>query len=69
MIAFLWIPTYHKSRPGIFIEPALRTNSHVDAAVLDFAKASDKVTHHSLLQKLKQYNLNIDVIGWVEIFL
>ena len=47
----------------------LNRHSQADVAVLDFAKAFDKVPHHRLLQKLKQYNLDNDVIGWVESFL
>ena len=47
----------------------LNRHSQADVAVLDFAKAFDKVPHHRLLQKLKQYNLDNDVIWWVESFL
>ena len=47
----------------------LNQHSQADVAVLDFAKAFDKVPHHRLLQKLKQYNLDNEVIGWVESFL
>ena len=47
----------------------LNRHSQADVVVLDFAKAFDKVPHHRLLQKLKQYNLDNDVIGWVESFL
>ena len=44
----------------------LNRHSQADVAVLNFAKAFNKVTHHRLLQKLKQYNLDNDVIGWLE---
>ena len=47
----------------------LNRHSQADVVVLDFAKAFDKVPHHRLLQKLKQYKLDNDVIGWVESFL
>jgi len=36
---------------------------------LDFVKAFDKVPHRRLLVKLKHYNLNQQVIGWIESFL
>ena len=47
----------------------LNRHSQTDVVVLDFAKAFDKVPHYRLSQKLKQYNLDNDVIGWVESFL
>ena len=43
--------------------------SQADAAVLDFANAFDKVPHRRLLVKLKHYNLNQQVIGWIKSFL
>ena len=41
-------------------------NNHLQADVvaLDFSKAFDKVSRHRLL-KLKYYNLDSHVIGWV----
>ena len=36
----------------------MNNDSQADAAVLDFAKAFDKVPHRRLLVKLKHYNLN-----------
>ena len=59
-MTFLWIETDHH---------ITRLGNHPKPAVLDFAKAFDKVPYHRLLQKLKQYNLDNDVIGWVESFL
>jgi len=47
----------------------MNNNSQADAAVLDFAKAFDKVPHRRLLVKLKHYNLCQQVIGWIESFL
>jgi len=41
-------------------------HSQADVAALDFSKAFDKVPHYRLLLKLKYYNLNSHVIGWVE---
>ena len=47
----------------------LNTRSQADVAVLDFAKAFDKVPHHRLIIKLRHLNINKDVIGWIEDFL
>ena len=47
----------------------LNRHSQADVAVLDFAKAFDKVPHHPLLRKLKYYNLDKNVVGWVSSFL
>jgi len=47
----------------------LNNHSQADVAALDFSKAFDKVQHHRLLLKLKYYNLDSHVIGWVESFL
>ena len=47
----------------------LNNHSQTDVAALDFLKAFDKVPHHRLLLKLKYYNLDSHVIGWVESFL
>ena len=37
--------------------------------LLDFAEAFDKVPYHHLLKKLKYYNLDNNVVGWVSSFL
>ena len=47
----------------------LNRRSQADVAVLDFAKAFDKVPHQRLLKKLHFYNLDANVIGWIESFL
>jgi len=47
----------------------MNNHSQADAAVLDFANAFDKVPHRCLLVKLKLYNLNQEVIGWIKSFL
>lgn len=47
----------------------LNRHSQVDVAVLDFAKAFDKVPHARLIQKLWYYNLDKNVIGWIKSFL
>ena len=46
----------------------LNRRSQVDVAVLDFAKAFDKVPHQRLLKKLCYYNLHGNVVGWIESF-
>ena len=40
-----------------------------DAAILDFAKAFDKVPHQRLLLKLHYYGLNEQTIKWINNFL
>ena len=40
-----------------------------DVAMLDLARAFDKVPHHYLLQNLRKYKLNNNVIRWMESFL
>ena len=47
----------------------LNRKGQVDVAVLDFSKAFDKVPHRRLLQKLGHYNIDPNVIGWIEAFL
>ena len=41
----------------------------VDLVFIDFSKAFDKVPHDQLIHKLKMYNLDQKVIGWVQAFL
>jgi hypothetical protein len=40
-------------------------NNNVDAVILDFSKAFDKVSHPKLLSKLEFYGINRDIIGWI----
>ena len=47
----------------------LNKRSQVDVAVLDFAKAFDKVPHQRLIKKLQYYNLDKKVVGWIQSFL
>ena len=47
----------------------LNRKSEADIAVLDFAKAFDKVPHLRLLRKLRHYNIDSNVIGWIASFL
>lgn len=44
-------------------------NLSVQAVVLDFAKAFDKVPHDKLLQKLVKYEFEDGIIKWIEAFL
>ena len=47
----------------------LNKHSQADVAVLDFAKAFDKVPHQRLIRKLQFYNLEPKVVGWIQAFL
>ena len=47
----------------------LNKHSQVDVAVLDFAKAFDKVPHQRLIEKLRFYNIHPNVISWTTSFL
>ena len=51
------------------IATILNNRSQADIAILDFAKAFDKVPHRRLLEKLRHYNLDENVCGWIESFL
>ena len=41
----------------------------MDAIYTDFEKAFDKVPHNRLLQKLRSYNIDKDIINWIQSFL
>ena len=43
--------------------------SSIHAAVLDFAKAFDKVPHRWLLRKLQHYRIQGSLLNWLESFL
>ena len=43
--------------------------SSIHAAVLDFAKAFDKVPHRRLLRKLQHYRIQGSLLNWLESFL
>ena len=51
------------------IAKQIDTNLQVDAAILDFSKAFDKVSHSRLLYKLRHYGIRGNVLHWLESFL
>ena len=44
-------------------------NHQVDAAILDFCKAFDKVEHSRLLYKLDYYGIRGNILHWLKPFL
>ena len=44
-------------------------HKQVDATVLDFSKAFDRVSHQRLLQKLQHYGIRGSLLQWTEHFL
>ena len=48
---------------------AVQEGYQVDAIYTDFEKAFDKVPHNRLLQKLRSYNIDKDIINWIQSFL
>ena len=51
------------------ITKALDSRLQVDAAVLDFSKAFDKVAHKRLIYKLEYYGIRGHVLNWLHSFL
>ena len=51
------------------IAKQIDTNLQVDAAILDFSKAFDKVSHSRLLYKLRHCEIRGNVLHWLESFL
>jgi hypothetical protein len=49
--------------------PRLRLNIQVDIAILDFAKAFDKVAHKRLSEKLQYYGIDGTTRIWIDAFL
>ena len=49
--------------------PALDNKMHIDAILLDFAKAFDKVPHKRLLSKLTSYGITGNTHNWITSFL
>jgi hypothetical protein len=42
------------------------SNTQVDVIVLDFSKAFDTVSHVKLISKLKSYNVNPNLVSWIQ---
>ena len=51
------------------IHQALESRNQVDTVYLDFAKASDKVSHKLLLNKLHKFGIRGDLLSWFENYL
>ena len=47
----------------------LENEKNVDTVYLDFSKASDKVDHNILIDKLRNYKINEKVIKWIKSFI
>ena len=47
----------------------LNNGGHIDALLLDLAKAFDKVPHQHLCYKLSHYGINGDLLIWIKDFL
>ena len=47
----------------------LQEGGQVDAIYTDFEKAFDKVPHARMIQKLRSYNINEEIIKWIQNFL
>ena len=47
----------------------LNTSSQVDAVLLDFSKAFDKVDHRLLLKKMEKLGIKGDILAWTSSFL
>jgi len=45
---------------------ALDRKKQIDLVLLDFCKAFDKVPHKRLLNKLKRYGIQGDIVKWIE---
>jgi len=48
------------------ISKAMDRKKQVDLVLLDFCKAFDKVPHKRLLNKLKRYGIQGDILNWIE---
>jgi len=49
--------------------PSVYDSSQIDAILLDFSRASDKVSHSHLLLKLKHYGISNSTLSWATDFL
>jgi hypothetical protein len=48
---------------------SIENNTQIDAVLLDFSKAFDKVPHQSLLTKLHHYGVRGNLLEWIRSFL
>ena len=44
----------------------LNNKKHIDALILDFAKAFDKISHTKLCHKLSHYGINSQPLSWIK---
>jgi Reverse transcriptase (RNA-dependent DNA polymerase) len=51
------------------LSKGLEGNTHIDAILLDFSKAFDKVHQPSLLKKLKFFGISGPLHQWIQDFL
>ena len=74
------VDAQHGFRPGRSCETQLTITAHdlamaldnrqqMDAVVLDFSKAFDRVPHQHLLSKLQHYGINASLLLWIRNFL
>ena len=47
----------------------IENGKHTDCIYLDYQKAFHTVPHKRLIPKLKFYNINKDIIAWIEYYL
>ena len=59
-----WLPCQHGFRAH-----TLNQHGQVDALLLDFSKAFDKVSHTTLLHKLALCGINGKTLAWIAVFL
>jgi len=48
---------------------ALEEGGQIDVIYTDLEKAFDKVPHNGLLLKLQLYNVNFNIVAWIQAFL
>lgn len=52
-----------------FCQTGMRNGNQIDVLYTDFAKAFDRVNHKILIGKIRQWNLPINLIRWIESYL
>ena len=53
----------------LHVASSLEDGEQIDAVLLDFSKAFDKVPHQCLLLKLQHYGIRGHLLSWIESFL